>query len=226
MSFGTRRRRLCWRLLLGPEQGSAVAYSLAAFLELMNGKTMQSTVLLETPTLSTQRLVLQPLGPVHVESAWQSLFDGEAMRLTGTHATFSKEQVLRHLEQVAQSSDRLDWAVIRQADRAYIGEVVLNDLDSSNQSMNFRIALFGEDIHGHGYGTEVTRAVVDYGLEVVRLHRIGLDVYDFNPRARRTYEKSGFIQEGVQRGTLRWDGAWHDSIMMSILATDPRPWRD
>jgi hypothetical protein len=36
-----------------------------------------------------------------------------------------------------------------------------------------------------GYGTEITRLVIDYALGTVGLHRISLDIYDVNPRAQR-----------------------------------------
>jgi hypothetical protein len=40
---------------------------------------------------------------------------------------------------------------------------------------------------------------------------------------RRVYDKYGFVHEGVRRDPLHWEGAWHDAIVMAILATDPRP---
>ncbi len=67
------------------------------------------------------------------------------------------------------------------------------------------------------YGTEAARLAVDYGLHTLNLHRIELEVYDFNPRARHVYEKIGFVVEGVRRDALLWDGEYHDAILMSIL---------
>ena len=55
------------------------------------------------------------------------------------------------------------------------------------------------------------------------LHRITLEVYTFNPRARHVYEKVGFVHEGTGREALRFDDGWIDVHRMSILATDPRP---
>jgi RimJ/RimL family protein N-acetyltransferase len=55
---------------------------------------------------------------------------------------------------------------------------------------------------------------------VVGLHRLSLEVYDFNPRARRVYEKCGFRTEGVLRDALRWDGEWINATVMSIVAGD------
>ena len=65
--------------------------------------------------------------------------------------------------------------------------------------------------------------MIDYGLDVVGLHRISLGVYAFNPRALRVYEKCGFVREGVKRDALLWDEQWVDEVVMSVLASDPRP---
>jgi RimJ/RimL family protein N-acetyltransferase len=69
-------------------------------------------------------------------------------------------------------------------------------------------------------GTEATRLIVGYGFEMLRLHRISLEVYAFNPRARRAYEKVGFVAEGVLRDALLWDGERVDATVMSILAPE------
>ena len=175
----------------------------------------------EQAVLFTERLRLEQLSAVHFDSIWHSLSDAESNRLTGTQAQFTPEAVQNHLTSLPGQDDRADWAVIRQSDGAFLGEVVLNDLDLENQAMNFRIAL-NDTAREQGYGTEVTRAVIDYGLDVVGLHRISLSVFVFNPRALRVYEKCGFVHEGVQRDVLFWEGQWINQISMSILVSDPR----
>ena len=182
---------------------------------------VEHSALSSVPTLRTSRLVLVPLGPEHLEDVWATLGDEESNRLTGTHATFTRAQVAAHLERVGAADDRADWA-ITSSDGTYLGEVVLNDLDDDNACMNVRIALVPGMV-GRGYGTEAMTAVLDHAFGAVGLHRVELSVFDFNPRALRSYEKAGFVVEGRQRHTLTWDGRWYDSILMSVLATDPRP---
>ncbi|GHE85800.1 hypothetical protein GCM10014715_47620 [Streptomyces spiralis] len=58
------------------------------------------------------------------------------------------------------------------------------------------------------------------GFEQLGLHRISLEVYAFNPRARRVYEKVGFLAEGVLRDALLWEGERVDAAVMSILAPE------
>ncbi|CEA09369.1 Acetyltransferase (GNAT) family protein [Arthrobacter saudimassiliensis] len=173
--------------------------------------------------LTTPRLRLEPLGPAHFDGAWAALQDDEARRLTGTHTVFTQEQIRAWLAGLAAATDRADWAIINREDESYLGEVVLNDLDPDNASAGLRIALAGPHAYGRGYGTEAVGAVLDHAFTDVGLHRVGLEVFAFNPRAQRCYEKCGFRVEGRRREVLRWDGAWVDAIDMGILSTDPRP---
>ncbi|MGI8721270.1 MAG: GNAT family N-acetyltransferase [Geodermatophilaceae bacterium] len=179
-----------------------------------------AAALTDVAILTTDRLRLQPQGVQHLEGLSALLANEESRRLTGTHATFTREQVRSYLEGLAERPDRADWAIIGSQDGSYLGEVVLNELDIDNESMNLRIALAGQ--FGRGYGTEATRAAVAYGFDVVGLHRISLEVFAFNRQAQRVYEKCGFVREGVAREALLWNGQRHDAVLMSILATDQR----
>lgn len=144
--------------------------------------------------------------------------DPETQALTGTHTSFTHDQVREALETWPSRADRADWAIIRREDASYLGEVILNELDPDNGSMNYRIALRGSDVFGQGYGTEAGDAVINFGLSVLGLHRISLGVYAFNERAINSYRRLGFVAEGRLRHALHWDDQWYDEIIMSILA--------
>jgi RimJ/RimL family protein N-acetyltransferase len=176
-------------------------------------------------TLTTERLTLEPLGPQHLDGAWATLQDPESLRLTGTRQQFTQQQVEAWLETLGERDDRVDWAIVRTADGAYLGEAVLNDHDPDDRSIGFRIGLAGSAHFGRGYGTEATAAVVEHAFTALGVHRIELEVFAFNPRAQRVYEKVGFVVEGVRRDALRWDGEWVDVVVMAMLETDPRPMR-
>jgi RimJ/RimL family protein N-acetyltransferase len=51
---------------------------------------------------------------------------------------------------------------------------------------------------GQGLGTDAMFALLDFGFGQLRLERMWLEVYDFNRRARRSYEKCGFVLEGTE----------------------------
>jgi hypothetical protein len=67
--------------------------------------------------------------------------DGEALRLTGTHATFTPDDIRRWTSTRADTVDRIDLAVVDIETGRWLGEVVVNDGDPDNRSCGFRIAL-------------------------------------------------------------------------------------
>lgn len=176
--------------------------------------------MLKKPILVGPRVVLRPITVEDAPAMFGSLSDEESMRLTGTQQSFTFEQVQRHCQRIEGADDRADFAITLKDDPKYIGEVVLNNIDWKNGASNFRIALTSSAVFGKGYGTEATRLIVDYGIRTLHLHRIELEVFDFNPRAQHVYEKVGFVREGVKRDVLLWDGIYHSAIVMSILAPE------
>lgn len=171
----------------------------------------------EKPTLVGESVLLRP---VRAEDAPRlAAVDPETIRLTGTHRTHSVQVLERWYDSRAGLDDRLDLAIVVGGDD-WIGEVVLTDLDPPNLSCGFRILLAGPEFYGRGLGTEASRLMLAHAFETVGLHRIELEVYTFNPRARRVYEKVGFAYEGTRRQALYWDGEWVDAHIMAVLADE------
>ena len=54
----------------------------------------------------------------------------------------------------------------------------------------------------------------------LNLHRVSLDVFEYNPRAIRSYEKVGFVFEGRTRKFLNREGQRWDMIFMGILRSE------
>jgi RimJ/RimL family protein N-acetyltransferase len=173
----------------------------------------------DKPTLTGELVVLRPLTEADVPAVLASLRDAESLRLTGTHRQFGAEQVTTALREWSTRDDRIDLAVTDRATGRHAGEVVLNELDRDNLSCNFRIALTSDHTN-RGMGTEATRLILGHAFDTVGVHRVELDVYSFNPRARRVYEKVGFVYEGTKRHALRWNGEWVDAYVMAMLADD------
>ena len=175
----------------------------------------------DKPTLVGALVTLRPVRAEHAEGLYELVSDPEVRRLTGSHGEIDREASRRWCATRATQADRLDLAIM--ADGGYVGEVVLNELDLGNLSCNLRIALIGSRVFGKGYGTEAVTLVLDHAFGTTALHRISLEVHAFNDRARHVYKKVGFVEEGVRRDALRWDGEWHDSVMMSVLRPDWLP---
>jgi RimJ/RimL family protein N-acetyltransferase len=182
------------------------------------------TSFVDKPTIVGPRVVLRPLDAGDADAMLADLTDVDALRLTGTHRTFTRDEIERWVATRPGTDDRLDLAIIDRTTGGWLGEVVVNDWDPDNRSCGFRIALT-RTARDRGYGTEATRLVVDHVFETIDdppVNRIELEVYAFNPRAIHVYERIGFQREGVRRQALRWNGEYVDAIVMSILRSDRR----
>lgn len=182
------------------------------------------------PTLHGALVTLRPYSDADLPHLARAIADGEVQRLTGsthlshwTDGEFSApDGRLREWYATRNhQADRLDLMIVDRAIDQCMGEVVLNEWDEGNGSCNFRI-LIGPNGRDRGLGSEATRLLVDYAFTHLPLHRIELEVFAFNPRAQRVYEKAGFVVEGRRRDALLFDGERIDAIMMSILKPE---WR-
>jgi RimJ/RimL family protein N-acetyltransferase len=175
------------------------------------------------PTLAGPRVVLRPFVAGDFPAIRDALRDPEVVRLTGSRPIVwdaaAEERLREWYGTRAGQRDRLDLAVEERATGAWVGEVVLNEWDPADGSCNFR-TMFGPGGRDRGLGTEAVRLLVGYAFEQLGLHRIALEVYPFNPRARRAYEKVGFVVEGVRRDALLTPQGWVDATVMAILADD------
>jgi RimJ/RimL family protein N-acetyltransferase len=176
----------------------------------------------DKPVIDGGHFVLRPMVAADAASMWADVHDEEISHFTGTHTDFTYEQVANWCATRVDQDDRLDLAVADAVSGDWLGEVVINDWDPDNRACSFRIAL-SANARNRGIGTEATQLIVDYVFDEIDdppVNRISLEVYDFNPRGLAVYEKVGFLPEGVLRDALRWQGEFHDAIVMSVLRRD------
>ena len=180
------------------------------------------------PVLEGLLVRLRPFTEADIAAMGLILADPDLLRLTGSvHTTDEAEHHSAALDQrtldwyrgLASRADRLDLAIIDRLSGRCVGEVVLNQLDAGNDSCHFRI-LIGPEGRDRGLGSDATRLILDHAFRTTDVHRIGLEVYSFNPRAQRVYERAGFQAEGRLRDALRFDDARIDAVVMSLLRTD------
>lgn len=172
--------------------------------------------------LETKRIYLRPFESTDVDIYFPGLFDAEMRRLTGTQNSFTRTQVERYIENAAQDDSRLMLLIALQENDQIIGEIALMDMHTKNLSAHIRIAIDHIEHQGKGYGSEALLLMLNYGFGICNLHRIELEVYAFNQRAIRTYEKLGFQREGVRREALYYNHQYHDAIQMSMLENEFR----
>ena len=177
---------------------------------------------LEGVVLQGERVTLRLLQPRDAEDYFRAGFDPmdpEVRRLTGTRAEAGLEDIRAYVARICPDETRYDFLILDR-DGRILGESVLNEWDEVANCANFRICLFDSARCGRGVGGEAIALTLSFGFETWGLHRIELDVYDYNPRAHAAYLRAGFREEGRRRDGVFWDGAYHDDILMALLADE------
>ncbi|KAJ6102307.1 hypothetical protein N7486_004734 [Penicillium sp. IBT 16267x] len=88
-----------------------------------------------------------------------------------------------------------------------------------NRTHEFGITI-ARQYQGKGYGPEAISWLLDWSFLTAGLHRVELTVFEWNERARKVYEKVGFVTEGRRRQCLWKEGRWWDAIHMGILSDE------
>lgn len=115
-----------------------------------------------------------------------------------------------------RDAHRFEFRIRTLDDDKLIGFTELS-IDWSNQVGWLGIGIGERDYWGKGYGSDALRLTVSYAFRELNVYRVSLDVFSYNPRAIRAYEKAGFTHEGVLRSALYRDGQRYDMLFMGIL---------
>jgi RimJ/RimL family protein N-acetyltransferase len=144
------------------------------------------------------------------------LNDPEVRRYLNLYSPLSKAEEEGWFEaQLSDDSSRV--FAIETLEGLAIGNIGLHEMDWKNRNAMLGIVIAEKEYWGRGFGTDAVRALLRFAFDEMNLHRIYLEVFAFNQRALRCYQKSGFQQEGLAREVLFREGQYHDAIQMAIL---------
>lgn len=147
------------------------------------------------------------------DSEYWRLLDADPARLYSVKAT--REWLEQ--EQSREPSSNCIFSIYTLEDNRLIGETGLDGIVWNHAESFLGISLGEKGDWGKGYGTDAIRILLRYAFTELNLYRVSLDVFEYNPRAIRSYEKVGFKVEGRVRQFLNRDGKRWDMIFMGLL---------
>lgn len=176
------------------------------------------------PMIRGEKVWLRPTEPSDIIHDSLYAGDAEVGHFLGAKTPMSKAAAERFSAEVFSQNERdpsgYGYAICLLGTETSIGTVFLRNVDKVNGSGIVGIFIGDRRYLGQGYGTDALNALVDLGFGELRLERIELEVFDYNARAMRSYEKSGFQTDAILRRARFHRGAHHDVHLMSILRGD------
>ena len=147
--------------------------------------------------------------------------NSEYFRLLNSSAplTLSPKTVSNLLEEeVSQMSAASYFFTIRTlAEDKLIGDLNLDVVDWSGRDAFVGLGIGETEYWSKGYGTDTMNVLLRFAFSEINLRRVTLNVFEYNPRAIRSYEKAGFRHEGRMRCLLNREGRRWDELFMGIL---------
>jgi RimJ/RimL family protein N-acetyltransferase len=167
---------------------------------------------IETERLLIRRFVTEDWEAVHAYTS-----DAGVMTYVGDGAE-TEEQAKAFVAENAGDEARALALVLKEEDRL-IGHMLFHPwftprVHEIGWVLNPRY-------HGNGYATEAARALLRYGFETLKVHRMIATCQPENVASSRVMEKIGMRREGHFRSCIpRPDGSWWDEYFYAMLEDD------
>jgi aminoglycoside 6'-N-acetyltransferase len=129
-----------------------------------------------------------------------------------------------HVRAKARGEDEGVTAFAIVADGEVAGLVQYHEEDDPEYRSAGIDVFLGAPFQARGLGVDAVRTMARHLVRDRGHHRVTIDPAAANEAAVRCYERAGFRPVGVMRE--HWcgpDGAWHDGLLMDLLARDLEP---
>lgn len=127
---------------------------------------------------------------------------------------FTREGHERWIRTMVETGRVVQMMICDIATDRPLGSVYIRDIDRQHDKAEYGIFIGEDSARGRGVGTAAAKLMLRYCFEEAGLHRVYLRALADNVQAIRSYEKAGFVREGLLKGDARIDGEYRDIVWM------------
>jgi RimJ/RimL family protein N-acetyltransferase len=178
---------------------------------------------MQNPFIVGDRIYLRAVDVDDVDNFVTWLNDEEVRQYLSMTSPFNKTREKEFVDGLYKDDNNIILGIVLKENDNLVGNIGLHKISRTHRNAELGIFIGDKSCWSKGYGTEALKLVIKYGFNQLNLHRIYLDVFDFNTRAMRTYEKAGFKKEGIYREHYYRNGKYCDVFFMGILKSE---WND
>ncbi len=175
----------------------------------------------------TGKLVrLRPLALDDLDRCVEWMNDQEVTRFItdGARYPFSRAEEEEWLTAAMRRTKppEISLAIETLAESRHIGTIALHAVNPENRKAGLGIMIGDKASWNRGHGTDAVRTLLAFSFDEINLNRVHLEVHADNARAIACYRKCGFLEEGRLRDDRYREGAYLDTLVMSVLAPEYR----
>lgn len=132
----------------------------------------------------------------------------------------TKDEVNKTFKDYTEKKESKVFGIKMVQNDSIIGIAGFDDIIFENSVATLFIGIGNSSLRGKGYGKETMNLLLNYGFNNMKLHRIQLNVLEFNFPAIKLYEKSGFKKEGIFREFVLRDNKRYDLFLYGLLKSE------
>jgi len=175
-------------------------------------------VTLTTPTREDVQRLAEWLNDSEVNEVWYGVGDdGKPL-----HASYTPEAVLNGGPEawthVFNDDNRIIFSIYSESGE-HIGEGQLL-VEWPLLEAQAYLLVGRKDLWHHHYGTSGMIGLLDHAFNTLGLHRVWVDIPEYNEPGMHMARHMGFVLEGKLRKTHRKNNEWFDSDALGLLAEE------
>lgn len=176
-------------------------------------------------TIETERLVLRLIKAGDAPDIFEFTSDAEVEKLTGMftlHHTCKETQAFIQscLDEYKQGLT-IPWAIVYKPNNKVIGTLFISSYNPKHGNAEIEYG-FSRNYWGQGFATEATQAVIAFGFNILKLHRMYATFDPRNLASGRVLEKSGFQYEGLMRDYYFLRNEFCDRVLCAVINPDKK----
>jgi hypothetical protein len=98
-----------------------------------------------------------------------------------------------------------------------IGQVGLYDINKEDKNAILYIVIGEKEYWGKGIGIKAIEFIHDYAKNILKLHKINLNVHEQNKKALSLYKKCGYKIVGTMYDNIIRDGKFENELMLENI---------
>lgn len=163
--------------------------------------------------IETSRLLIRKFKYEDWQDVYTYTSDATVMKYI-PEGVFSKDDAKKFVNENMKENVK-NFPVVLKNEKILIGHIVFFDYFWDH---TYEIGwVFNSLYHQKGYASEAAKAIVDYGFNIMKLHRIIATCQPENTSSYRVMEKIGMRREGYFKKCIPTEKGWWDEYYYAIL---------
>jgi RimJ/RimL family protein N-acetyltransferase len=173
--------------------------------------------------IAGEHVILRAFEREDAERCYRWMNDPNIVRTLKSRYPIAFSNEMEWLERAIHASpSERHFAIERRDDRSHIGNASIHGIDWVSRSAWFGLFIGEPTAWNRGFGSDAIQTLVRFAFDDMNLHKLRINVFDYNEKAKHVLEARGFVQEGKLERDFYREGVYHDILVLSVFR-EPKP---